>query len=691
MRQLTTVRLAGILALVLLLRAVPSVADDNQMLTGLRAQYFAGTGFSKLISERLDPTVDYGEGIPAMDSAGERFSARWTGMLQIPDDGQYTLRIDADDSARVWLGQTLVLDTREQAEVKLIEAKVKLREGDLSLRVDYLQDGGTSHVRLMWSGPGFDLRPIARKHLRTAPWPGMRPYDLEALDKDHRGKTVERKPGWRARFFEGTEFEKFKTELLDRRISYHNRYPLSDGRKEDLSARLTGVLNIERRGKYTFYLSSDDGQRMWINHRLVIDYWTGHGMEERKVTLELDRGTHPIMVEHFQGGGSCGLLLEWSGPKLSRRLLDDRYVSSRPWQNMKKARPLVNFLALGHSNMEGRAKSRRDDACPNGWWFHQGQWSAARKENGPMWPLLHELTEAYPQVDFGVVKVARSAATLRRNFLPGKREYNELVKQAKAASSAGRIMGMISMQGWVEVERRGKPEAAEQFLKNYGKLITEFRKDIGRPDLPWFASQVEDGTGKKKGNRERLWNAIYKAIDKLPDRTDNLWVIDAMNLGMVDDHHFNRKGNEEWAKRALKVIRKSGVLRGIEKIKPQPVVEAVSPAKVTDPSTVIADVEAVVQKATKGRPIKQLGTYKNLLVVNEYKVRKVRKGKLPGKRVLVVEFAVRNGKSTDCRGLKRGQKRRLRLGSWRAQEKLRSLPMDDEINDFDSPLYFALN
>jgi hypothetical protein len=670
--------------------AVSTAGARERTIPGLRGQYFRDDGFQSLAWERLDRAVNFPEDSLPTDRLDGRFSVRWTGELEVPRRGEYTFHADADDSVRVWLGETLILDTRDEAEVKLTRATVRLEDQWLPLRVDYVNDGGNARCVLKWDGPKFDDRPISREHLRTAPWTGMNAYALEALSRDQRGKRVKRKPGWRGRYYHGRDFGKLVFQQRDPRIYFPSRYPYPDGRDEDFSVRWTGVLEVKRSGTYTFYPATDDGGRLWIDYRLVHEDWDGGGLEEHKVEVKLERGRHPIMFEHYQGRGNSGAMLHWSGPRVEKTLLDERFVSTRVWENMKAPRPFVILFGAGHSNMEGRAKSARKGPAANVWFYDgEGGWErAGRDHTGPMWPLVHELTQKYPGVDFGVVKVAKSAARIKDRFLPGKREYRRLVEDIKRARQAGHLVGGVIMQGWCTVERTKTAEDVKDFPKYYRKFVRSLRKDLGRDDLPVIASQVEIGSDVK--GHEKSWRAVRGHIAALPEDLDHLAVVDANGLDMADGHHFSRKGNEAWAKRAVKAVAKLKMLDDVDVSRRTSQTEAVTlPRAVGSPETVLAEAELKLDKRTEGRSIEDLGTYRNLLVVNEYKVSKVRKGVLPSDRVLVVEFAVRDGKPAAARKLKRGQKRRLKLRSWRAQKKLQSLPLDDEINDFDAPLYFA--
>ncbi len=75
---------------------------------------------------------------------------------------------------------------------------------------------------------------------------------------------------------------------------------------------VTGVLNIEETNNYVIRLVSDDGSRLYLDDRLLVDNDGLHGPEPRDSELILEAGPHPIKVEFFQSGGGAALSLQWA-------------------------------------------------------------------------------------------------------------------------------------------------------------------------------------------------------------------------------------------------------------------------------------------------------------------------------------------------------------------------------------------
>jgi PA14 domain len=89
--------------------------------------------------------------------------------------------------------------------------------------------------------------------------------------------------------------------------------------------RWTGKIYIPTTGSYTFYTTTDDGLRLWINDVVgspVIDNWTLHTSTEDSVTLTLTAGTYyDIRMDYFENAGYSQAELRWSGPSITKALI----------------------------------------------------------------------------------------------------------------------------------------------------------------------------------------------------------------------------------------------------------------------------------------------------------------------------------------------------------------------------------
>ena len=74
-----------------------------------------------------------------------------------------------------------------------------------------------------------------------------------------------------------------------------------------------GFIKIPNDGLYTLYLATNDGGRLMIDNRLLINNDGLHPMAEIYKQVALRSGLHPISVGYFQEGGSFGLKVSWQG------------------------------------------------------------------------------------------------------------------------------------------------------------------------------------------------------------------------------------------------------------------------------------------------------------------------------------------------------------------------------------------
>ncbi|QHT68547.1 hypothetical protein GXP67_18805 [Rhodocytophaga rosea] len=61
------------------------------------------------------------------------------------------------------------------------------------------------------------------------------------------------------------------------------------------------------KGHYTLHVTSDDGVRIWLDGKKVIDHWKPHEPEYDSVSLPL-HGTHQLRIEHYEIGGFATLV-----------------------------------------------------------------------------------------------------------------------------------------------------------------------------------------------------------------------------------------------------------------------------------------------------------------------------------------------------------------------------------------------
>ncbi|WP_169316596.1 PA14 domain-containing protein [Deinococcus peraridilitoris] len=94
------------------------------------------------------------------------------------------------------------------------------------------------------------------------------------------------------------------------------------------SSRWTGRITAPATGSYTFTAYSDDGFRVWVRGKLVIDHWQNDCCADYSGKVELVANqAYDITVEHFDGQGDAHFRLSWTPPGGSSQLVPARVLT----------------------------------------------------------------------------------------------------------------------------------------------------------------------------------------------------------------------------------------------------------------------------------------------------------------------------------------------------------------------------
>jgi chitodextrinase len=104
--------------------------------------------------------------------------------------------------------------------------------------------------------------------------------------------------------------------------AWNNNSPDSRIENETFSIRWTGQIQPLYSEKYTFYTTSDDGVRLWINGTKIIDNWTDHSASENSGTITLTAGRkYDIKLEYYNNSGEGKITLEWSNNSQAKQIV----------------------------------------------------------------------------------------------------------------------------------------------------------------------------------------------------------------------------------------------------------------------------------------------------------------------------------------------------------------------------------
>ncbi|MGA8493188.1 MAG: PA14 domain-containing protein, partial [Terriglobales bacterium] len=122
--------------------------------------------------------------------------------------------------------------------------------------------------------------------------------------------------GLTARYYRGENFDTMVTNRTDAQVDFNWSETPPPGLPHDhYSVRWDGFVQAAQAGTYTFSTSSDDGVRLWIDDRQVIDDWGIHPAQTDRATVTFAANSrHRIRMEYFQAGGQAVARLAWQLP-----------------------------------------------------------------------------------------------------------------------------------------------------------------------------------------------------------------------------------------------------------------------------------------------------------------------------------------------------------------------------------------
>jgi beta-N-acetylglucosaminidase/single-stranded DNA-binding protein len=261
----------------------------NETLSGIptAAKVLPSQGTLKKLSE------DSGLGSPAVGVPVDHFSARYVTAKRI-QAGDYTLRAKADDGVRVYVDGKLVLDKwgpatfqEEAAKISIADrADAKPGEKDVHwIQVEYLEITGASKVEVF-----------------------LEPFQT-AIDNTWVGEFYPNMSLSGTPIVVGGANSTSKISDVNFDWKYGSPHPSIPA--DRFSARFTKKVNLDE-GFYQFEVRSDDGVRVLVDGKAVIDAWKDSSGELKTEKAWIEKGTHTIIVEYYENLGLANLSFKYT-------------------------------------------------------------------------------------------------------------------------------------------------------------------------------------------------------------------------------------------------------------------------------------------------------------------------------------------------------------------------------------------
>ncbi|HTB84156.1 MAG TPA: chitobiase/beta-hexosaminidase C-terminal domain-containing protein [Candidatus Sulfotelmatobacter sp.] len=98
------------------------------------------------------------------------------------------------------------------------------------------------------------------------------------------------------------------------------------------NVRWTGAAQPIFSDTYTFFTTTDDGVRLWINNQLVIDSWTDQSATRSNSITLVGQQRYNIRMDYYHNTGNAVASLSWSTPDMSKVIIPQSqlYTASNP-------------------------------------------------------------------------------------------------------------------------------------------------------------------------------------------------------------------------------------------------------------------------------------------------------------------------------------------------------------------------
>ncbi|MCU1678702.1 MAG: glycoside hydrolase family 2 sugar binding protein [Frankiales bacterium] len=131
------------------------------------------------------------------------------------------------------------------------------------------------------------------------------------------------------------DFARLGGTVLDANIDLSDLVPTFQsltGQGEHTTARWTGQITAPSTGAYTFYAIGDNGFRVFIDGKAVIDHWVGDWDREQTSTpITLTAGeSHAFTLELFQDTGGANMFLRWSTAGIAKQIVPESAFTTPP-------------------------------------------------------------------------------------------------------------------------------------------------------------------------------------------------------------------------------------------------------------------------------------------------------------------------------------------------------------------------
>jgi hypothetical protein len=261
-------------------QAVAKLVYQPEASTQWKAEYFPNIDLEgdPGMKERLDTlSVNWGTGSPGEWFNPNWFSARFTRDLSLAA-GAYQFSARAEGGVRLWVDGYPVIDQWHETDKTTYTGLVTVGAGSHQVEVNYMETHGNASIKVTWQ-----------------------PY-------------VAKFTGWKGEYYATADLSGVPILVRDDQVidfNWSDGAPATGLPSDFFSVRWTRSLYLSPAGYYRFTITADDGVRLWVDDKSLLDEWHRADSQTYYVDVYLAAGTHAVKLEYYDHTGYSSIRMTW--------------------------------------------------------------------------------------------------------------------------------------------------------------------------------------------------------------------------------------------------------------------------------------------------------------------------------------------------------------------------------------------
>lgn len=293
--------------------------SENEFSNGLNYKYYEGSwskipDFDNLKSVKSGTISNISLNPKRRD---DEFGFTFTGYVQIDNSGKYTFYTASDDGSKLYINDKLIVNNDGLHGRRERSGSISLDKGYHKIKVEFFERTGGEILEVKYQGPNLSKQALKSSKLYT------NSEDTFSEDVSDPQPKNEVSNGLTYKYYEGywnkmPDFNKLNVK----KTGTINNFSLEPKEsKERFAFVYEGFIQIDNDDTYTFYTTSDDGSKLYIDNKVVVNNDGVHAAIEKSGKIFLKSGLHPIKVSFFERSHGEVLEVKYSSNNLSKRTI----------------------------------------------------------------------------------------------------------------------------------------------------------------------------------------------------------------------------------------------------------------------------------------------------------------------------------------------------------------------------------